>query len=91
METTGIRNIIGPIMVGPSSSHTAGALRIAAMARTLCKAAPALVTFTLYGSFAHTYVGHGTDKALVGGMLGLAADDLRIRDSFDLARQAGMR
>ncbi|MEG2616036.1 MAG: L-serine ammonia-lyase, iron-sulfur-dependent, subunit alpha [Raoultibacter sp.] len=91
METSGIRDIIGPIMIGPSSSHTAGALRIAAMTRTLCKSAPVLVTFKLYGSFAHTYVGHGTDKALVAGMLGLAADDLRIRDSFNLAQEAGMR
>ncbi|MEG2557844.1 MAG: L-serine ammonia-lyase, iron-sulfur-dependent, subunit alpha [Raoultibacter sp.] len=90
MGTTGIRDIIGPIMVGPSSSHTAGALRLAAMARTLCGDAPRAVTFKLYGSFAHTYVGHGTDKALVAGMLGLATDDLRIRNSFKLAREAGL-
>ncbi|MEG0217612.1 MAG: L-serine ammonia-lyase, iron-sulfur-dependent, subunit alpha [Raoultibacter sp.] len=88
MEAAGLRDIIGPIMVGPSSSHTAGALRIAAMARTLCAGAPRTVVFKLYGSFAHTYTGHGTDKALVAGMLGLATDDLRIRDSFDLARAA---
>ncbi|MEG0682860.1 MAG: L-serine ammonia-lyase, iron-sulfur-dependent subunit beta, partial [Raoultibacter sp.] len=88
MEAAGLRDIIGPIMVGPSSSHTAGALRIAAMARTLCAGAPRTVVFKLYGSFAHTYTGHGTDKALVGGMLGLATDDLRIRDSFELARAA---
>ncbi|MEG1561647.1 MAG: L-serine ammonia-lyase, iron-sulfur-dependent, subunit alpha [Raoultibacter sp.] len=88
MEAAGLRDIIGPIMIGPSSSHTAGALRIAAMARTLCAGAPRTVVFKLYGSFAHTYTGHGTDKALVGGMLGLATDDLRIRDSFELARAA---
>ena len=90
MDTLSIRDIIGPIMVGPSSSHTAGALRIAYMARRLCLAEPRSVEFSLLGSFAHTLVGHGTDKALVGGMLGLDTDDLRIRDSFQLAREAGL-
>lgn len=90
METLGMRDIIGPIMIGPSSSHTAGALRIAHMARGLMAAAPVRVHFTLYGSFAHTGSGHGTDKALVAGMLGLAADDLAIRDSFALAASNGL-
>lgn len=90
MKTFGLTDIIGPIMVGPSSSHTAGALRIAYMARRLCLAEPKRVEFRLLGSFAHTLTGHGTDKALVAGMLGLATDDLRIRDSFDLAREAGL-
>ena len=90
METIGLTDIIGPIMVGPSSSHTAGALRIASMARGLCLDAPVRVEFSLLGSFAHTLSGHGTDKALVAGMLGLTADDLRIRDSFALAEQAGL-
>ena len=90
MDTLSIRDIIGPIMIGPSSSHTAGALRIAYMARRLCLAEPRTVEFSLLGSFAHTLVGHGTDKALVGGMLGLDTDDLRIRDSFQLAREAGL-
>lgn len=90
MKTLGLTDIIGPIMVGPSSSHTAGALRIAYMARRLCLAEPKTVEFRLLGSFAHTLTGHGTDKALVAGMLGLATDDLRIRDSFDLAREAGL-
>ena len=90
METLGLTDIIGPVMVGPSSSHTAGALRIASMARSLCLAEPASVEFSLLGSFAHTLSGHGTDKALVAGMLGLAADDLRIRDSFSLAEEAGL-
>ena len=83
-------DIIGPVMVGPSSSHTAGALAISAMARTLVGSRPVSVTFKLYGSFAHTYSGHGTDRALVAGMLGLSTDDLRIRDSFALAEEAGM-
>ena len=90
MKTIGLSDVIGPIMVGPSSSHTAGALRIAYMARRLCLAEPKTVEFRLLGSFAHTLTGHGTDKALVAGMLGLATDDLRIRDSFDLAREAGL-
>ena len=90
METLGLTDIIGPIMVGPSSSHTAGALRIAYMARRLCLAEPKTVEFRLLGSFAHTLTGHGTDKALVAGMLGLATDDLRIRDSHRLAREAGL-
>lgn len=90
MKVLSIKDIIGPIMIGPSSSHTAGALRIALMCRRLLAAAPRRVTFTLYGSFAHTYHGHGTDKALVAGMLGMEADDTRIRDSFDLARAANL-
>ena len=65
MKTLGLSDVIGPIMVGPSSSHTAGALRIAYMARRLCLAEPKTVEFRLLGSFAHTLTGHGTDKALV--------------------------
>jgi len=90
MKTISIRDIIGPIMVGPSSSHTAGALRIAYLCRKLLAAEPVNVRFRLYGSFSHTHSGHGTDRALVAGMLGMEADDLRIRDSFDYARQAGL-
>ncbi len=90
MRTLGIRDIIGPIMIGPSSSHTAGALRIASMCRRLLAGEPRQVSFRLYGSFAHTYHGHGTDKALVAGVLGMAADDERIRDSFKIAEQRGL-
>ena len=90
METLGFADIVGPIMVGPSSSHTAGALRIARMARSLLAAAPARAEFTLYGSFAHTQSGHGTDKALVAGLLGLAPDDLGVRESFERAHAAGL-
>ena len=90
MKTIGLSDVIGPIMVGPSSSHTAGALRIARMARSLLAAAPARAEFTLYGSFAHTQSGHGTDKALVAGLLGLAPDDLGVRDSFERAHAAGL-
>lgn len=90
MRVLRLNDIIGPIMVGPSSSHTAGAARIALMARQLLGHAPTSVEFKLYGSFAHTYQGHGTNKALIGGMLGFAPDDLRIRNSLQLAREAGL-
>lgn len=90
MTTIGLTDVIGPIMVGPSSSHTAGALGIAYMARKLCSAKPVFVEFRLMGSFAHTLTGHGTNKALVAGMLGFKADDLRIRDSFSFAAHEGL-
>ena len=83
-------DVIGPNMIGPSSSHTAGALRIAQLARKLLKGEPVSVKFILYGSFAHTYRGHGTDRALAAGILGFAADDYRIRDSLTLAEQKGV-
>lgn len=90
MKDYGLSDVLGPIMIGPSSSHTAGALRIAAMVRKLLTAEPVEVRFTLYGSFARTYRGHGTDRALVAGILGFGTDDLRIRDSLDLAGQMGL-
>ena len=90
MDTFEFADIVGPIMVGPSSSHTAGALRIARMARSLLAAAPVRAEFTLYGSFAHTQSGHGTDKALIAGLLGLEPDDLGVRDSFERAHAAGL-
>ena len=89
--STGIFDIIGPNMIGPSSSHTAGALRIAYLAGRLIHGGAKKVEFTLYGSFAHTYRGHGTDRALVAGLLGLRPDDPRLPDSFALAEEAGMK
>ena len=82
--------VIGPNMVGPSSSHTAGAASMALLARKLFPGEIKEVHFTLYGSFAKTYRGHGTDRALMGGMLGFETDDLRIRDSLALAEKAGI-
>ena len=82
--------VIGPNMVGPSSSHTAGAASMALLARKLFPGEIRKVDFTLYGSFAKTYRGHGTDRALMGGMLGFETDDLRIRDSLSLAEKAGI-
>lgn len=87
----GIFDIIGPIMIGPSSSHTAGALRIALIAGKLLPGGAAEAEFTLYGSFAHTYRGHGTDRALVAGILGFGTEDERIRDSFAIARERGLK
>lgn len=130
MNYTSIFDVIGPNMIGPSSSHTAGAVAIALMARKLfiTPSAPsdpndalrrtgapsrpdapgitevsntggaatatgrqiARADFTLYGSFAKTYHGHGTDKALLGGIQGFTPDDIRIRDAFSIADQAGL-
>lgn len=88
--TTSAFEILGPVMVGPSSSHTAGALRCARVAATLLEGRPERVTFTLWNSFAHTYQGHGTDRALLAGILGLDTDDERIRDAFSLAGEQGL-
>ncbi len=90
MAGISVFEVIGPNMVGPSSSHTAGAVSMALLARKLFKGEIIQVEYTLYGSFAKTYKGHGTDKALVGGILGFETDDLRIRDSFALAEKEGI-
>ena len=87
MEYTSVFNIIGPIMVGPSSSHTAGALGIAKFARQKFGKQPAYAEITLYNSFAKTYKGHGTDVALVGGILDFDADDLRIPSALSIAEE----
>lgn len=79
--------IIGPPMVGPSSSHTAGACRIGLVARQLLAEAPREVLIGLHGSFAATGEGHATDRALVAGVLGFAPDDERLKDSFQLAKE----
>lgn len=86
----GLFDVIGPIMVGPSSSHTSGAATIAWMTRQIFTGNAEGAEITLYGSFADTYKGHGTDRALVGGLLGFRSYDKRIRDSFELAEKAGL-
>lgn len=83
-------DIIGPIMVGPSSSHTAGAVRLGRLARTIADGLPKSVEIILHGSFAQTYKGHGTDLALLGGLLGMETDDVRIKESYALAEEAGL-
>lgn len=82
--------IIGPAMIGPSSSHTAGAIRIGRAARALFAAPPVRARFGLHGSFAATGRGHATDRALVAGLLGFATDDARMKDALDLAPGAGL-
>lgn len=82
----GVFDIVGPIMIGPSSSHTAGAARLGKMARTILGEPPVAAVIELHGSFAQTYKGHGTDKALVAGLMGFNTDDTRIREAMDLAR-----
>lgn len=81
----GVFDIVGPVMLGPSSSHTAGAARLGKMARTILGEKPVKVQINLFGSFARTYKGHGTDKALIAGLLGFSADDPRIRNALSLA------
>lgn len=83
-------DIIGPVMVGPSSSHTAGAARIGRVARTLFGHQPKKAEIYLYGSFAETYKGHGTDVAIVGGLLDFDTYDERIPQSLELAKNAGL-
>lgn len=83
-----IFDIIGPVMIGPSSSHTAGAARLGKMARCIFATTPQRVEMTLYGSFAKTYKGHGTDRALLGGLLGFKEDDARIRHAQELADES---
>lgn len=83
-------DIIGPIMIGPSSSHTAGAVRIGNMARQLYKYTPKKLVVTFYGSFAETYKGHGTALAIVAGILGFETNDERISDAIQIAENQGM-
>ena len=83
-------DIVGPVMIGPSSSHTAGAVRIGRVARALLGCEPVNAQILLHGSFAKTYKGHGTDKALIAGIMGMATDDERIRFSPRLAEEAGL-
>jgi len=90
MKYRSVFDIIGPVMVGPSSSHTAGAVRIGLFTRYIFGMQPEDVKITLYGSFKETYKGHGTDIALIGGLLGYNTSDKRIRTSMENAKVAGM-
>lgn len=86
----GLFDILGPVMVGPSSSHTAGACRLGLMARAILGDTPDRAVIELHGSFAATGQGHGTQRAIVGGLLGLRPDDLRLRSAFEEAERAGL-
>ena len=90
MAFISVFDVLGPNMIGPSSSHTAGAAAISFLARKMIAPPIVKVEFTLYGSFAKTYQGHGTDRAIVAGLLGMKPDDPRLPDSFALAEQAGL-
>jgi len=90
MRTRSLFDIVGPVMIGPSSSHTAGAARLGALARAVVGKTPCTARIALHGSFATTGRGHGTDLALVAGLLGFAPDDERIPSALDLAREGGM-
>ncbi len=89
-KTMNLLDIIGPIMIGPSSSHTAGAVRLGLLARKILGQQPTTANIDLYGSFAQTYKGHGTDLALIAGLLGYLPDDERIPSAFDIANKAGL-
>ena len=86
----GVFDIVGPVMIGPSSSHTAGAVRLGLMARAILGEEPVRAGIQLTGSFARTYRGHGTDKALTAGILGFMPDDVRIREALSLATSMGL-
>mgnify|MGYP004699782041 CR=1 FL=1 len=83
-------DIIGPVMIGPSSSHTAGAVRIGKYARSILGNIPVKAEIHFSGSFAKTYKGHGTDKAVIAGILGMDTDDARIRISMEIAKEEGL-
>lgn len=89
-ERSSVFDMIGPVMIGPSSSHTAGVVRIARTAIRILGARPERVEVTFYNSFARTYEGHGSDKAIIAGLLDYKTDDLRIRESLDLAEKEGL-
>lgn len=87
MKKFGMFDILGPIMIGPSSSHTAGAARLGKIAKIVAGGEISKVQFMLHGSFAKTYKGHGTDRALVAGILGMDPWDERLRDSLSIAKE----
>lgn len=90
MKYRSVFDIIGPIMIGPSSSHTAGAVRIGRLARKMMGGMPQKADIHFYGSFAQTYQGHATDVAVLAGLLGLNTDDPRIPETLSLARDMGL-
>lgn len=91
MKFRSVFDIIGPVMIGPSSSHTAGAARIGRVARSLFGREPKWANISFYGSFAETYRGHGTDIAIIGGLLDFDTFDERIKTSLEIAKEAGMQ
>ena len=90
-ERSSIFDMIGPIMIGPSSSHTAGVVRIGHFAFTLLGKSPSKATVTFYNSFATTFKGHGSDLAIVAGLLGMKTDDVRIKMAHEIAKNEGLK
>lgn len=90
-ERSSVFDMIGPVMIGPSSSHTAGVVRIARAAIRVLGAAAEEATITFYNSFARTYEGHGSDRAIVAGLLDFKTDDKRIKEAFDFAKEHGLK
>lgn len=90
MREYSVFDILGPIMIGPSSSHTAGAARLGKEARQIVGEDFKCVKFYLHGSFAETYKGHGTDRALVAGVLGMEPDDDKLKDALNIAKDLGI-
>lgn len=89
-ERSSIFDMIGPVMIGPSSSHTAGVVRIGNIARKLLGKTPEKADIIFYNSFARTFEGHGSDRAILAGLQGMATDDTRIRNAADFAQEAGL-
>lgn len=90
-EKSSIFDMIGPIMIGPSSSHTAGVVRIARAAIAILGGIPEDAVITFYNSFARTYEGHGSDRAIIAGLMDFHTDDKRIKDSLELSKQQGLK
>ena len=90
-EKSSVFDMIGPIMIGPSSSHTAGVVRIARAAIQILGGQPESAEITFYNSFARTYEGHGSDRAILAGLMDFKTDDKRIKDAIELAGQAGIK
>ncbi len=86
----GVFDIVGPVMIGPSSSHTAGAVRLGLMAGKILGEKAVKAEILLHGSFAQTYRGHGTDKALIGGIMGFEPEDGRLREALEIAQEDGL-
>lgn len=89
-EPSSIFDMIGPVMIGPSSSHTAGVVKIGNVSRQILGQTPEKADIIFYNSFARTYEGHGSDRAILAGLLGYPPDDIRIRDSFTHAEKEGL-
>jgi L-serine dehydratase len=89
-EKSSVFDMIGPVMIGPSSSHTAGVVRIAKVAVKILGAIPDKAEITFYNSFARTYEGHGSDRAILAGLMDFNTDDIRIKEAIEIATQLGM-